>query len=278
MKAIVASNNKNIISWDIRSLPEMIPNDNQVVVHIKSAGLNMIDAYINPREGYSCIPGLEASGIIEDIGKNVKNVKSGDRVAYVGQLGSFAEFNIVDSSRLILIPPELSFEAAASCFFNGLAAFYIINKYYHIKPGDHVLVQASAGDVGLILVQLLKRLGAYVIALVKSLDCATASIEAGADEIIYYSYFKSLGEMDAVLEKKKYIFLRADSLSGFHRCFQFDIKDVLSLSRAENNIIDGVLEGWINIKINRAFSLEQAAVARRILFDKSVVGKLIFNL
>lgn len=171
-------------------LPVPEPKAGEVVVQIKAAGVNFIDVYF--REGRYPAPlpfvdGQEASGVVTKLGNEVTNLKVGDRVAYVGPLGSYAEFAAVPANRLISIPEALVFNQAAAAMLQGMTAHYLSHSAYPLKSGETALIHAAAGGVGQLLVQMSKRLGARVIATAGTDEKAHLAREAGADEVIIYT-------------------------------------------------------------------------------------------
>ncbi len=171
-------------------LPVPTPKANEAVVQIKAAGVNFIDVYF--REGrypaqLPFINGQEAAGVVTEIGSNVENLRPGDRVAYTGVTGSYAEYAAVPAERLIQIPDEIDFHHAAAAMLQGMTAHYLTHSTYPIQRGDTVLVHAAAGGVGLLLVQMARELGARVIGTAGNRDKVQLAREAGADEVINYS-------------------------------------------------------------------------------------------
>jgi NADPH2:quinone reductase len=169
-------------------LPE--PGEGEVRVKIEAAGVNFIDIY--HRTGLyplplPVIPGLEAAGVVEALGPGVTELKVGDQVAYSSQLGAYAEYAIVPESRLVLVPPEVDLTLAAAVMLQGMTAHYLTHSTYPLKSGETALVHAAAGGVGLLLVQIAKRLGATVIGTVSTEEKAQLAREAGADHIILYT-------------------------------------------------------------------------------------------
>lgn len=171
-------------------LPDPTPKANEALVQIKAVGVNFIDVYF--REGrypaqLPFINGQEAAGIITEVGAGVHDLKPGDRVAYTGALGSYAEYATVPAARLIKIPDQIDFQQAAAAMLQGMTAHYLCHSTYPIRPGETALVHAAAGGVGALLVQMCKKLGARVIATAGSADKAAIAREAGADECIIYT-------------------------------------------------------------------------------------------
>jgi len=171
-------------------LPVPDPKPNEALVQIKAAGVNFIDVYF--REGRYPAPlpfinGQEAAGVVVAVGADVTRFRLGDRVAYTGVLGSYAEYAAVPAVRLVRIPDELVFDQAAAAMLQGMTAHYLSHSTYPIRSGETALIHAAAGGVGLLLVQMAKQLGARVIATAGSEAKAQLARDAGADEVIIYT-------------------------------------------------------------------------------------------
>lgn len=171
-------------------IPVPTPKPNEALVEIKASGVNFIDVYI--REGRYPAPlpfvdGQEGAGIVKEVGAEVSELKVGDRVAYTSALGSYAECASVPAARLVKIPDALSFEQAAAAMLQGMTAHYLLYSSYKLQPGETALVHAAAGGVGLLLVQMAKRIGARVIATAGSEEKRQLALDAGADECIIYT-------------------------------------------------------------------------------------------
>ena len=171
-------------------LPALKPKPNEAIVKVSAAGVNFIDVHI--REGLypSSLPfiiGQEASGIVSEIGADVKSFKPGDRVAYTGIRGSYAEYAAVPADRLVLLPPGISEQQAAAAMLQGMTAHYLLYDTYPLKKGETALIHAAAGGVGLLLVQMAKNIGARVIATAGTEEKAKLARAAGADEVILYA-------------------------------------------------------------------------------------------
>jgi NADPH2:quinone reductase len=169
-------------------IPE--PKPNEALVQIKAAGVNFIDVYF--REGrypaqLPFIAGQEAAGVVTKAGSEVTSIKVGDRVAYTSSLGSYAEYAAVPESRLVKIPEAVSFEQAAAVMLQGMTAHYLVHSTYKLQKGETALVHAAAGGVGLLLVQMAKKIGARVIGTAGAKEKAQLAREAGADECIVYT-------------------------------------------------------------------------------------------
>src|SRR5215813_7201630 len=147
------------------------PGPGEVRIKLHAAGLNFADVYPSRGEDPSSIPftpGFDGAGIIDAVGEGVKEFKPGDRVAYTGHLGSYAEASVVPASKLIPLPSDLSFEQGAAFPHQGMTAHYLIHEYRLPNPGDTVLIHAAAGGMGRLLVQWAKHLGARVIGTVST--------------------------------------------------------------------------------------------------------------
>lgn len=171
-------------------VPPPEPKPNEALVQIEAAGVNFVDVYF--REGRYPAPlpfinGQEGAGLVVAVGPEVTTVVVGDRVAYTGVLGSYAEYAAVPADRLIKIPDQLDFNQVAAAMLQGMTAHYLSHSTYPIKSGDSVLIHAAAGGVGLLLVQMAKNLGARVIGTAGSEAKAQLAREAGADEVIIYT-------------------------------------------------------------------------------------------
>ena len=190
MKAIQVRKVGGPEALELVELPVPEPKPNEALVEIKAIGVNFIDVYFREGRYPSQVPftvGQEASGIVKAVGDAVTTVKPGDRVAYTGLQGSYAEYAVVDASRLVVIPDSLDFEQAAAAMLQGMTAHYLCHDTYPLRSGETALVHAAAGGVGLLLVQMAKNIGARVIGTAGSEEKATLARDAGADDVILYS-------------------------------------------------------------------------------------------
>ena len=190
MKAIQIQRPGGAEALQLVDIPVPKPKPNEAVVKIAAAGVNFIDVYL--REGRYKAPlpfvnGQEASGVVSEIGADVKTVKPGDHVAYAGPLGAYAEYAAVPAERLVPIPSGVSDRDAAAAMLQGMTAHYLAYDTFPLKSGQTALVHAAAGGVGLLLVQMAHNLGARVIGTVSTEEKAKLAREAGADEVILYT-------------------------------------------------------------------------------------------
>jgi len=170
-------------------LPVPSPGPGQILVRHQAVGLNFIDTYhrggLYPMK-MPAVLGLEAAGIVEALGEGVARFAVGDRVAYNGTLGAYAEAAVVPADRAVKVPDEVSLETAAAVLLKGMTAEFLVRRCHRVEPGQTVLVHAAAGGVGSILVQWAKALGATVIATVGSEAKAALARDHGADHVILY--------------------------------------------------------------------------------------------
>lgn len=175
---------------ELVELPVPQPKANEAVVKLSASGVNFIDVY--HREGRYKVPlpfvlGQEGAGLVTAMGSDVKTVKPGDRVAWTGLMGGYAEYAAVPADRLVTIPASVTDQQAASVMLQGMTAHYLSHDTYPLKRGETALVHAAAGGVGLLLVQMAHHIGARVLATVSTEEKAKLAREAGADEIIFYT-------------------------------------------------------------------------------------------
>ena len=174
-------------------VPEPTPRPGEAVVKIDAAGINFIDTY--HRTGAYTVPlpttlGQEGAGTVSALGADVPGmnvVKVGDRVAWTGILGSYAESHAVPADRLVALPAGVTTKQGAAVMLQGMTAHYLACSTYPLKPGDTCLVHAGAGGVGLLLTQIAKLRGARVITTVSTDAKAKLSRDAGADHVVMYT-------------------------------------------------------------------------------------------
>ena len=174
----------------LEDVPEPKPGPGQAVVKLEAAGLNYIDIYYRTGLYKAELPltlGLEGGGVVTEVGPNVTEVRVGDRVAYTGVPGAYAELAAVPAARLVKLPDGLDGKSGAAAMLQGMTAHYLSHTTYPLKSGDWCLVHAAAGGVGLLLCQMAKMRGARVIGTVSTEAKAKLAREAGADEVILYT-------------------------------------------------------------------------------------------
>jgi NADPH2:quinone reductase len=190
MKAIQITQTGGPEVLNLVDLPTPKPKPNEALIQIKAAGVNFVDIYF--REGrypakLPLVPGQEAAGVVVETGSDVKQFKAGDRVAYSGVPGGYAEYAAVPAHVLVKIPEKLDFEQAAAAMLQGMTAHYLCRSTYPLKRGETALIHAAAGGVGLLLVQMVHQIGARIIATVSTEEKAALARSAGADHVVLYT-------------------------------------------------------------------------------------------
>lgn len=181
-------------------IPDPVPGEGEALVKVGASGINYIDVYYRTGQ-YPADPpftsGQEAAGIVESVGDGVEGLSAGDKVAYEGVLGSYAEHAVVPAHKLVPLPDGVDVRTAAAVLLQGMTAHYLVRDTYKLGPGDTALLHAAAGGVGLLLIQMVKKAGATAIGTVSTEAKAALAREAGADEVILYT------EKDFELETRR---------------------------------------------------------------------------
>ena len=175
---------------EMRELPMPGLNAGEALVRIEAAGVNFIDTYFREGRYPARLPytlGQEAAGVVTAVGNGVTSVKAGDRVAWCGVPGTYAQFAVAPAARLVHIPDGVTAVQAAAAMLQGMTAHYLSHSAYAIRSGDEVLIHAGAGGTGLLLIQMAKAHGARVFTTVSTEEKAALVREAGADEVILYT-------------------------------------------------------------------------------------------
>ena len=177
-----------VMSYENMDMPELGEHD--ALVKIEASGINYIDTY--QRSGLYQIPlpatlGLEAAGTVEEVGSGLSQFNVGDRVAYTSVPGAYAEYAAVPQAKLVGLPDSVSFNEGAAAMLQGCTAHYLCKSTFPVKDGDHCLIHAAAGGVGLLLIQMVKNAGGFVIGTCSTKAKAELARAAGADEVILYS-------------------------------------------------------------------------------------------
>ena len=233
-------------------------------------------------------------------------------------LGSYAEYDVMKAAQLAPLPKEISFEDGAAVILQGMTAHYLVHEFYPVKRGSTVLVHAAAGGMGLILVQWLKHLGAVAIGTVSTEEKAKIAREAGADHVIVYTkqdfaeeakkltggkgvdyIIDGVGKttftknLDAVCHRgwatvfgmasgpaepvvPNSLMTKSITISG-GALFNYIVTRDELLGRARD-VFNGLREGWLKLRVDRAFPLAQAAEAHRLLEGRQTTGKLILKI
>ena len=188
-----------VLKWEEVQIGD--PGPGQVRLKQEAAGLNYIDVYhrtgLYP-QSLPFTPGVEGAGTVKSIGDGVTSVKPGDRVAYAGPMGGYAEERLIDADRLVKVPDSISTEAAATMMLQGMTAHMLLRRVYDVKPRDMILVHAAAGGVGLILCQWAKALGATVIGTVSTGEKAELARSHGCDYPVIYTRQDFVAEVERI--------------------------------------------------------------------------------
>jgi NADPH2:quinone reductase len=177
---------------ELEERPSPVPGPGQLLVDVSVAGVNYRDIY--ERQGsYAGTPplvaGVEGAGTVAALGEGVSGVAVGDRVAWVAAPGSYADEVLVHAARAVPVPDTVSDEVAAAVLLQGMTAHYLCTSTYPVRADDPVVIHAAAGGVGLLLTQMVRRLGGRVIATTSGGAKGELARGAGADEVIAYDGF-----------------------------------------------------------------------------------------
>jgi len=300
-------------------LPVPSPKPNEALVNIKAAGINFIDVYFREGRYPTSLPfvnGQEGAGVVTEVGSDVTTLQPGDRVAYTSALGSYAEYAAVPADRLVKIPDELDFEQAAAAMLQGMTAHYLVHSSYPLKKGETALIHAAAGGVGLLLVQMAKKIGARVIATAGTQEKAQLARDAGADECIVYTeadfeaetkrltdgvhvVYDGVGKATFdkdlnVLRPRGYLVLFGGSSGAVP---PFDLiklsqKGSLFITRPTlahytatreelewraSDVLQSIARGELKLRIHKVYPLADAEQAHRDLEGRKTTGKLLLK-
>jgi NADPH2:quinone reductase len=303
--------------WEEVPLPD--PKPGEVLVRHKAVGLNYIDVYF--RTGLYKAPampvtvGMEGAGVIEAVGDGVTDLKVGDRVAYAGALGAYAEARCAPADRLVKLPEGIDFTQGAAMMLQGMTAQFLVKRTYAIKAGDTILVHAAAGGVGSIVVQWAKHLGATVIGVVSTPDKAALITSLGADHalltseniparvreitggamlpVVYDSVGKdtfitsldclaplglmiSYGNASGPVTTDLGVLAAKGSLYATRPTLNTYTAKRADLVATANDLFDVVKSGAVKINVNQSFPLKDAAEGHRALESRKTTGSTVF--
>ena len=171
-------------------IPIPIQGPGEALVRVEAAGVNFIDVYKRMALYKLPLPatlGEEGAGTVVSVSPGVQGTREGDRVAWASVTGSYAEYVVVPASKLVPLPAGVTADVAAATMLQGMTAHYLATSTFPLGAGHRCLVHAAAGGVGLLLVQIAKRRGAFVIGTAGTEEKAALARAAGADEVILYT-------------------------------------------------------------------------------------------
>ena len=192
------------LAWEEVEVGE--PGPGQVRLKQTAVGLNFIDVYHRTGQypqSSPFIPGVEGAGTVDAVGTDVDGVKTGDRVAYAGPIGGYAEMRLIAADRLVKLPDDISDEQAAAVMLQGMTVDMLIRSVWPLHAEDTILIHAAAGGVGLIMCQWAAALGATVIGTVSSEEKAELARANGCQHPIIYSQQDFVAEVDRLTGGKK---------------------------------------------------------------------------
>ena len=301
----------------LRDLPTPAVGPGEAFIRIEASGVNFIDTYFREGRYPAHLPytlGQEAAGIVTAIGTQVSTVKVGDRVAWCGIPGTYAQFAVAPVSRLVRIPESVTFAQAAAAMLQGMTAHYLSHSAYPIQTGDEVLIHAGAGGTGLLLIQMAKARGARVFTTVSTEEKAALVRAAGADEVILYTQedfaarikklasglhavYDSVGKttfdksLEVLRPRGTLVLFGASSgavppfdliklsLLGSLYITRPTLKDYIAtradLESRAGDVFNAVAAGTLKLRIEHTYPLAEAAQAHRDLESRKTTGKLI---
>jgi NADPH2:quinone reductase len=302
-----------VLDWREIEVPAL--QRGMALIRQQAVGLNFIDTYhrsgLYPLDLPAGI-GAEAAGIVEAVGDGVDTVAVGDRVAYIGlPPGAYAQMRVFAADRLVRIPDDISSETAAGAMLKGLTAWYLLRRSYPVEPGQHILLYAAAGGVGLIASQWAASLKAHVIGVVASLalnnGCEDivqsddpefvshvrdltegAGVAAVYDSVGKDSFFQSLdclrphgmmvtyGNASGAVEPFSPMELARRGSLMLTRPVIFDfIRERADLVAAADELFGLIQAGLIKIHINQTYPLKDAAQAHIDLEARKTTGSVV---
>lgn len=293
------------------------PNSGELLVRVAAAGVNFIDTYQRSGAYQVALPavlGMEGAGTVEAIGEGVVDFQVGDRVAWGFTTASYAEFVVVPAAKTVKVPDEVDLETAAAVMLQGMTAHYLVTSTFDLQPGQTCLVHASAGGVGLLLVQLAKAKGATVIATASTQAKRRLAHEAGADVVIGYESFSQMvreltdgNGVDVVYDgvgkdtfeesltslKRRGMMVLFGAASGAVPPFDLQrlnalgslfvtrptlahyVADSAEMQWRASDLFKAIASGILRVTIHNRYALGDAEMAHRDLESRNTTGKLL---
>lgn len=305
--------------WEEIQVGEPGPGEVRIKQH--AAGLNFIDVYhrtgLYKLSSLPAVIGMEGAGEVAALGAGVTSFKIGDRVAYQGVLGGYAEERLIAADRLVKLPDAISYETAAAVMLQGMTVRALLRDVYNVGPGTTLLFHAAAGGVGLIACQWAKALGATLIGTVSTDEKAELARANGATHVIVTSrenfvervreltggegcdvVYDSIGKdtYQGSLEclRPRGLFVSFGNASGPVPPFELTLlRGSLFVARPsvmaytatpkelqENaaDLFSMIASGAINVSVNQTFPLREASRAHELLESRRTTGSTVFTI
>ncbi len=320
MRAVRLSQPGDESQLRLDELPLPEPGPGQVRVRLAAAGVNFIDIYQRTGLYPLALPatlGLEGAGTVEAVGSHADGWQHGDRVAFAGEPGAYAEAIIVAADRLLPVPDSVPLELAAAAMLQGMTAWCLTRRVFDVQPGQFALVHAAAGGVGGLLVQLIAARGGRVIATVGSAEKAARAQALGAQRVVNYreTDFVSAvaeatggagvavaydgvgqatfegsrqslarrgmlvlyGQASGVVEAVAPKDLAAGSLFLTRPSLFHYVDTPAALAEAGQAVLQAVATGALKVQIDRTLPLAEAGRAHTLLAGRRTAGKLLLK-
>ena len=190
MKRIVVREPGGPEKMVLEDAPPPVAGPRDVVINVAAAGVNFIDVYFRTGQYKAESPitlGSEAAGMVDHVGADVTEVAPGDRVAYAMVRGSYAGKALVPAAQVVKIPDAVSFDMAASLMLQGTTAHYLTRSTFPLERGQTCLIQAAAGGLGGLVIQMARLAGARTIGTVSTAAKAQEARDLGCDDVIIYT-------------------------------------------------------------------------------------------
>lgn len=303
----------------LEEIADPVPGRGEVLVRMEAVGVNFIEVYFRTglyKAPLPFTPGTEGAGTVLAVGDDVAGLSPGDRVASQNFAGAYAELSVVRADRAVKLPDGVDVRAGAAAMLQGMTAHYLTTSTFQLKRGDRCLVHAAAGGVGLLLCQMARRVGAFVIGTVSTAEKAALARAAGADEVILYTEQDFLTEVKRItggamlhvvydsvgattfarsleclaprgmlalfgqssgpvppfdpllLSRNGSLFLTRPTLGHY-------VADAEELRWRASDVLEGVRDGSLNIRIGAEFPLAEAGDAHRALEGRATTGKVL---
>lgn len=320
MKAIIIREFGAPEQMKLEEVVDLKPNENQVLVRVHAAGINPVDTYIRtgthaqkPNLPYT--PGKDAAGVVEAVGENVSDFKTGDRVYTADSVsGTYAEFALCEANQIHRLPENVSFEQGAGIFVPFATSYRALFQKAKPRAGETVLIHGASGGVGIASVQWAKHFGLKIIGTAGSAEGKNLVKEQGADYVLDHTdenYLNEIREItggrgvDIILEMLADKNLQKDfevlamfgrvSIIGNRGSLEFNPRAIMgkdasvfgmslfNAPKAEMEeihaaIYKGLSEGFLNPIVGKTFSLDQAAAAHHAVIEEKAFGKIVLKI